>query len=62
MRGLRLRFSPSRSHTPQKLDLRPVEELNDETRSLPDAEHLFSEVDDEYRRMEADHTAGLVPD
>ena len=35
-----------------------MEELNDES-SLPDAEHLFSEVD---RRMEADHTAGLVPD
>ena len=39
-----------------------MEALNDETRSLPDAERLFSEVDDEYRRMEADHTAGLASD
>ena len=48
--------------TVRTTDLRPVEELHDEIRSLPAAERLFSEVDDEYRQMEADHAAGVASD
>lgn len=50
------------SHPPRDPDLRPVEELHDETRSLPGVEQLFAEVDDEYRQMEADHAARLASD
>lgn len=62
MRYQRLRLRTSRPHSTRDLGLRSVEELNDETRSLPGAERLFAEVDDEYRQMEADYTTGLLSD
>lgn len=60
MRSLRRGFDALRSRLGR--GLRPVEELDRETRSLPDAERLLAEVDEEYRRIEADHAAGLTSD
>ena len=62
MRGLRRGLDALRLRPGRGLGLRPVEELDRETRSLPDAERLFAEVDEEYRRMDADHAAGLASD
>lgn len=56
------RLRPFRAHPSGELHLQPVEELNSEARSLPGAEQLFAEVDEEYRQMEADHAARLASD
>ena len=60
MRSPRRGFGAPRSRLGR--GLRPVEELDRETRSLPDAERLLAEVDEEYRRMDEDHVAGLASD
>ena len=46
-----------RSRPTRDLGLRPVEELNSEAHSLPDAERIFAEVDEECRQMVADQSA-----
>lgn len=53
----RLRSRPKRD-----LGLRPVEELNREAYSLPDAQRLFAEVDEEYRQMEAEERRQMEAD